>query len=120
MKIKHLALLFALGMFALGCSREVTEQVAVAPYDSAGPQTQEFEKPYRIFANAEAIDTDVGHAAPLVADYDGDGVNDLLVGQFGDGILKIYRNIGSNSQPKYTACVEFMDGSDGAGRIPTA
>ena len=81
---------------------------------------QEFEEPYRIFADGQAIDTDVGHAAPLVTDFDGDGVDDLLVGQFGDGILTIYRNTGSNSQPKYSAGVEFMDGSDGDGRIPTA
>lgn len=82
-------------------------------------QAQEFAEPFRVFANGEAIDTDAGHAAPLVTDFDGDGLNDLLVGQFGDGILKIYRNTGSNNQPKYAAGVEFMDDTDGDGRIPT-
>jgi len=86
---------------------------------SVSVHAQEFEEPYRIFADGKAIDTDVGHAAPLVADIDDDGLNDLLVGQFGDGILTIYRNTGSNSQPKYSAGVEFMADSDGDGRVPT-
>ena len=121
MKFHYVALLFAFAMFSLGCTRNVAERenARSIPYDSVAMQEQGFEEPFRIFADGEAIDTDVGHAAPLVTDFDGDGLNDLLVGQFGDGILKIYRNIGSNSQPKYMAGVEFMDGSNGDGRIPT-
>ena len=120
MAIRYLTLLSALAMLSLGCGRDVANNAPDAPYDSVSAQTHAFEKPYRIFADGEAIDTDVGHAAPLVADFDDDGVNDLLVGQFGNGILKIYRNTGSNSQPRYAAGVEFMDGSGGEGRVPTS
>ena len=89
MKFEYLTLLLALGMFSLGCSEKAkTQNDSPSAYDSVGAQTHEFEKPYRIFADGKAIDTDIGHAAPLVTDFDGDGLDDLLVGQFGDGHLR--------------------------------
>jgi hypothetical protein len=42
-----------------------------------------------------------GHAAPFVGDLDGDGVPDLLVGQFHDGALRIYRGIGGSGERKF-------------------
>ena len=36
---------------------------------------------------------DIGHAAPFVGDIDKDGKPDLLVGQFGQGRLRIYKNV---------------------------
>lgn len=86
---------------------------------SAGESAvQEFLPPVRIKAGGKPIDTDVGHAAPFVADFDGDGVRDLLVGQFGDGILWIFRNEGTNAAPKLAAGVKFKEGSRD-GRVPT-
>jgi hypothetical protein len=79
---------------------------------------QELAPPVRLEAAGEPIDTDVGHAAPCVCDIDGDGVKDLLVGQFGDGILWIYRNEGTNERPKLAAGVKFKEGSDD-GRVPS-
>ncbi|MEM7453917.1 MAG: hypothetical protein AAF456_06125 [Planctomycetota bacterium] len=79
---------------------------------------QEFKDPVRIFAGGEPVDTDIGHAAPYMYDFDGDGVRDLLVGQFGQGILTIYRNTGTNSTPEFAAGFEFMEGSED-GRVPT-
>lgn len=74
--------------------------------------------PVRIEAAGEPIDTDAGHAAPFVCDFDGDGVQDLLVGQFGDGILWVYHNEGTNSSPKLAAGVKFKEGKDD-GRVPS-
>lgn len=74
--------------------------------------------PVRIEAAGKPIDTEIGHAHPLIVDFDGDGVQDLLVGQFGGGVLWIYRNDGTNAQPKLAAGVKFKDGSDD-GRVPT-
>jgi hypothetical protein len=41
-------------------------------------------------------------ANPCLADWDGDGLNDLLVGQFIEGRLRFYRNTGTNSDPAFS------------------
>lgn len=82
------------------------------------PPTAEFLPPVRLEADGVPIDTDVGHAAPLVCDFDGDGVRDLLVGQFGDGILWIYRNEGTNAEPRLGKGRKFKGGG-ADGTVPT-
>jgi hypothetical protein len=89
--------------------------LAPAPVDDA---PGEFAPPVRVEAVGKPIDTEVGHAAPFVGDIDGDGVEDLLVGQFGSGILWVYRNEGTNGRPKLAAGVKFKEGRDD-GRVPT-
>ena len=84
---------------------------AAAPGDDLAP-------PVRIEAAGKPIDTEIGHAAPFVYDFDGDGVRDLLVGQFGGGILTIYRNEGTNAAPKLAAGVRFQAGSKD-GTVPS-
>src|SRR4029079_12626637 len=74
--------------------------------------------PVRLEAAGKPIDTAVGHPAPFVGDMDGDGINDLLVGQFGDGILWIYKNQGTNKAPKLGAGIKFKEGKED-GRVPT-
>src|SRR3954454_14908677 len=73
--------------------------------------------PVRIEAAGKPIDTETGHAAPFVGDFDGDGVPDLLVGQFGEGKLTIYRNIGTAAAPSLASGQVFKDGAD-LGRVP--
>lgn len=84
------------------------------PADGAG----ELLPPLRLEVNGKPIDTAIGHAAPFVGDFDGDGVRDLLVGQFGDGILWVYKNVGTNMATKFAAGVKFKDGAQD-GRVPT-
>jgi hypothetical protein len=88
--------------------------------ETKGPAVSKykFAAPVRLEAGGKPIDTAVGHAHPLVVDFDGDGVNDLLVGQFGDGILWVYKNTGTNKEPKYAAGVQFKEGTKD-GRVPT-
>ena len=78
----------------------------------------ELEQPIRIEAAGKPIDTNHGHAAPLVCDFDDDGVQDLLVGQFRDGLLWIYHNEGTNAEPKLAAGVKFKEGNED-GRVPS-
>ena len=54
-----------------------------APADRA--TTRELLPPVRLQAAGKPINAYYGHAAPFVGDFDGDGVNDLLVGQMGHG-----------------------------------
>lgn len=78
----------------------------------------ELKPPVRLEADGKPIDTAIGHAAPHLTDIDGDGKLDLLVGQFGEGILWIYKNVGTNSAPRYAAGVKFKGGKED-GRVPT-
>lgn len=62
---------------------------------------QELGKPVRLEADGKPIDTEIGHATPALYDFDGDGKRDLLVGQFGGGKMKIFRNLGTNAAPRF-------------------
>lgn len=80
--------------------------------------SSDLAEPIRLEAAGKPIDTEIGHAAPFVCDFDGDGLKDLLVGQFGEGLLRIYRNEGTNSEPKLAAGVKFKEGKED-GRVPS-
>jgi hypothetical protein len=55
----------------------------------------EFERPVRLKAGGEAVRVESpGYAAPCWADVDGDGKKDLLVGQFNQGKIRVFRNLG--------------------------
>jgi hypothetical protein len=60
------------------------------------------------------IDVEVGHATPYVVDWDGDGKKDLLVGQFGDGKLRIYLNKGTDAEPKFDGFTYLQAGGKDA------
>jgi hypothetical protein len=75
--------------------------VALAAGDEAPTAVAQFRAPERIVADGKPIDVEVGHASPHYADFDGDGVSDLLVGQFGSGKLRIYKNHGTLRKPEF-------------------
>ncbi len=66
--------------------------------------------PVRLEAAGAFIDVEIGHAAPFVVDWDGDGKRDLLVGQFGSGKLRIHRNVGTKGAPKLESSTFFEAG----------
>ncbi len=79
----------------------------------------ELEAPFKITAGGEPIDVEIGHAAPFVTDFNGDGLNDLLIGQFGDGKLRIYLNTGTRRHPRFDGFSYFQAGG-ADGTIPAS
>ncbi|HEV3342734.1 MAG TPA: VCBS repeat-containing protein [Pirellulales bacterium] len=74
--------------------------------------------PTRVEAAGLPIDIETGGTAPWYADFDRDGRADLLVGQLEGGKLRIYRNLGSNEQPRFDAYEWFKAGAAGdAGQV---
>jgi hypothetical protein len=71
---------------------------------------QDLAPPVRLEAGGKPINVEIGHAAPYVHDFDGDGVRDLLVGQFGGGKLLIFRNEGSHAEPRFAEGRPFEAG----------
>jgi hypothetical protein len=73
----------------------------------------ELDAPVLVHAKDGPIDVLVGHAAPFLHDMDGDGLADLLVGEFGSGGLRHYRNVGVAGAPKFDDFAYFQaDGKD--------
>ncbi len=83
-----------------------------SPATNESPQktSAELDEPFRVHAEGQPIDVEIGHAAPFVVDFDGDGLKDLLVGQFGGGKLRIYKNTGTNAEPAFGAPTWFLTG----------
>ncbi len=79
----------------------------------------ELAAPVHVMADGQPLDVGgIGYAAPFMGDYDGDGVRDLLVGEFSQGRLRIYRNLGTNSEPRFGGYEWFKDGAE-TGRVPS-
>jgi hypothetical protein len=58
-----------------------------------------------------------GHSAPFIGDFDGDGKRDLLVGQYHEGRLRIYRNRGDNARLRFDDFTWF-EAEGRLGRVP--
>jgi hypothetical protein len=81
---------------------------------AAGPSgpspAPDLAPPVRLLAAGKPINVDIGHAAPCVADLRGTGKPQLIVGQFGDGKLRVYANKGSAGKPRFEGFEWFAAG----------
>jgi hypothetical protein len=77
-----------------------------------------FHPPVRLAAADGVIDSGPawGHCGPWIADVDGDGVRDLVVGDF-SGLFRFYRNEGDNAKPRYAKAVNLQAGGEDA-KVP--
>jgi hypothetical protein len=56
----------------------------------------EFQPPVRLKAGESAVRVESpGYAAPCLADLDGDGTKELLVGQFAKGKICVFKHLGA-------------------------
>jgi hypothetical protein len=83
----------------------------VAPDTPVRIEKDLFHAPIRLAAADGIIDSGPswGHCSPWVEDVDGDGVKDLVVGDF-SGLFRFYRNEGTNQQPRYAKAVNLQAG----------
>jgi hypothetical protein len=72
--------------------------LGVAGVGAAEPDLME---PFAVSTSEAVVDVEIGHASPFLADMDGDGLSDLLVGQFGGGKVRVFRNIGTRGAPAF-------------------
>jgi hypothetical protein len=77
----------------------------------------ELAPPFLVEAGGRAIDVEGGNSAPFLHDLDGDGLADLLVGQFAEGRMRVYPNVGRHGAPRF-ADWHFLRAGDGLARVP--
>lgn len=96
-------LLLAVALLALtspGLAREVTS---------------EFEAPVQLMADGKPIAMEApGFAAPTFVDVDGDGKRDLVVGQFKQGKMHVFKNVGTDAAPSFAAGDWIKTGDEAA------
>lgn len=71
----------------------------------------DLKDPVPLMSSGQPIDVErEGHAAPFVGDFDGDGRDDLLVGEAYTSRLRIYRNTGKGHEHRFDGFSLFLDG----------
>jgi hypothetical protein len=76
----------------------IAGEVILLPNNGSRSQPQ-YGPPQKLQAGGQLIKAPYGDSQPVVADWDQDGLLDLIVG-CGDGSVVWYRNLGSKSEPR--------------------
>ncbi len=103
MKASHLTFFCAAGLLSAASAQAAT--------------ATDLQPPFRVEADGKVIETEGGNAVPCVMDFDKDGTWDLLAGQFKEGKVRVFRNVGTKTAPKFAAGVWLKAGGADA-RVP--
>ena len=111
-----------LAVLLVGCTQQepvqtVKPQSPVSPiHQLADSADYGFEAPVQLTADGDPIQVErPGYACPTMADVDGDGSIDLVVGQFNQGKMHFFRNIaGVGMPPEFAAGEWIMSGEEPA------
>ncbi|MEM7311915.1 MAG: hypothetical protein AAF497_02065 [Planctomycetota bacterium] len=92
---------------------------AVPNLELAEPSEFEFEAPVRLMVGDQPIAVEApGYAAPTMADVDGDGVDDLVVGQFNSGKMSYFKNVAGKDQSPQFAKADWIKTGDSPAEVP--
>jgi hypothetical protein len=79
----------------------------------------EFQPPQLLKGGGQAVRVESpGYAAPCWADIDGDGKKDLLVGQFNQGKIKVYKNLGDGLGDAKLAAGTWLQAGGKVAEVP--
>jgi hypothetical protein len=83
----------------------------VEPDKPAPADAKLFHPPIRLAAADGVLDSGAswGHSSPWVVDVDGDGLRDLVVGDF-SGLFRFHKNQGTNQAPRYATAANLKAG----------
>ncbi len=112
------------GITTQAANNVANTQVDKASSDGSDPSKPkmagyEFEKPFRVEADGQPVAVESpGYACPTMADVDGDGVPDLVVGQFRAGNMQFFRNLAGKNQPPQFAAGEWLMTNEDRAVVP--
>lgn len=84
-----------------------------------GGELPRLADPFKVLAGGQPIVASEGHAAPYLIDFDRDGKQDLLVGQYDDGKCRVYLNRGTRAEPRFDGFTWLQAGGADARMKPT-